>query len=295
MKRIFYFVAAFYAGIILASTPREIYNQAVEIEHTDILRAIPLYRAAADSAYPPAQNYLGFLYFQGKGVTQNTDSALMLLQAAAAADYPKACNNLAWLLISAPAMQHDTTKAVYWLQRASDLGHAPSMLHLCRVLMATQTPPDTARIRNLAFKCAEKGVMEGGDILWKLDSASYACMPEDFLFKHAARYYFAGAAKPAWELLKRLPNNPKAILLKADATSRGFGVEYNYDDALLLYFQSAVMGDPSAQFIVSETLQLFPDALPLDTLGAEGWRMKAAEAGVTDSRTALQRMFDFQR
>jgi len=290
MRRLLYVVLLLMAVVASGSVPAELYRRAASMERDSLAPAVELYRQAADSGYAPAQNYLGFLYFQGHGVSQNTDSALYYISLAADADYPQACNNMAWLWISGPGMKHDVRKGAYWLQRASDLGHAPSMLQLAQLLLRDTVLCDTVRIRSLAFAAAGKGLPEAGNLLWRIDSAMYAEMPVDSLFRYAAEYYHRGAAIPAMKLLHRLPEHPGAVLLRADAASRGYGVPYDYENAMTLFYKAACMGEPSAQFIVAEMLEVFPDAFPQDTIGAGRWYERAAEQGITDARMAARRI-----
>lgn len=93
----------------------------------------------------------------------------------------------------------------------------------------------------------------------------------------------------------------KSLAMLGDAYTRSMGVAYSYDKSLEYYLAAAIEGDPSAAFVISELLEIFPDALseylPEDApLGAETsgyWLQKAADGGVATAEAAHRRLFAF--
>ncbi len=88
----------------------------------DSARSTALYRLAAERGYGPAQNYLGFRYFNGEAVRQDVDSALFWMAKAAAGGDAKAANNLGYLLAHSDKVTRDYPQAIYWLSKAADAG-----------------------------------------------------------------------------------------------------------------------------------------------------------------------------
>ena len=95
------------------------------------------------------------------------------------------------------------------------------------------------------------------------------------------------------------PETARAYALLGHAYSRGLGVGYDHAKANEYFARAAQLGDPSAQFILAETLEIFPDALrtllpDLDaddaTMTPESLRAAAARAGVTDAAAATRRL-----
>ena len=69
-------------------------------------------------------------------------------------------------------------------------------------------------------------------------------------------------------LLERATETPdtigigaRAMALLGDAYSRGVGVKYSHDKSLAYFARAALAGNPSAMYILAETLEVFPDAL----------------------------------
>ena len=63
-----------------------------------------------------------------------------------------------------------------------------------------------------------------------------------------------------------------------------------------LFWHAALLGDPSARYIVGETLQQFPDAFADEhscdpqQRTAEEWLENASAAGIPDARSAFRRL-----
>ena len=93
--------------------------------------------------------------------------------------------------------------------------------------------------------------------------------------------------------------SPRANALLGDAYSKGIGVPYNHQKSIDNFYKAALEGDPSAQFILAELLEIFPDILKNTTTEhleeefylPSYWYARAAEAGITDSESAYQRLY----
>lgn len=227
----------------------------------DSLRSSALYLEAAHMNYAPAMNFVGFRYYNGDGLRQDTDSALYWIRRAADAGDITAAANLGYLLTESPLIAHDTEEAVKWLTIASEAGVVDAQLHLSQL---------------------QKEVWES--------------LPLDSTFNTGVRYYVGSAPIVGVKLieLSAREGNPKAIALMGDAYSKGRGVAYDHQKSIRYFLEAARGGNAPAQFILGELLDIFPDALSLEEFSpapeettAEYWYEKAAESGITDSEEAF--------
>lgn len=91
-------------------------------------KAIAALRDSAANGSLRAMNFLGYLYWQGKGTRLDPDSALYFLRTAAAGGDAKAAANLGHLLLTgAPQLEADTTQALQLLNFAASK-YAPSAI-----------------------------------------------------------------------------------------------------------------------------------------------------------------------
>ncbi len=104
------------ASLIPGTPMREIEDRAANGEEC----AISALRDSASVGSLRAMNYLGFLYWQGKGTRLDRDSALMYLRGASAAGDAKASANLGHLLLAgSPELPADTAEALRLLDYAA--------------------------------------------------------------------------------------------------------------------------------------------------------------------------------
>lgn len=233
----------------------------------DSVKSTALYKAAAEKGYAPAMNFLGFRYYLGEIVSQDVDSALFWIRKAADQGDITAAANLGYLLADSRDVAHDEEEAIKWLTIAAEAGVNEAQLKLVDLMKETwkQLPPDSA-------------------------------------LSLGSRYYLGNAPIMGAEILQTAANAglPKAQALLGDAFSKGFGVPYDHQKAIEYFYEGANGGDPSAQFVVGELLEIFPDALN-SLIGEESsvltlpeyWYDKAASQGVTDSETAAQKLLSY--
>ncbi len=70
---------------------------------------------------------------------------------------------------------------------------------------------------------------------------------------------------------------------------------YDHDNSVRLYKEAALRGNPSAQFVIAELLDIFPDAITFDNPeqnNASYWYDRAAAHGITDAATATTRLLN---
>lgn len=290
-----------------SGNPAACFHMARMLESSDTLtdslaaRALQLYTRAADSVYPPALNYLGFIRFNGLlGTTADPDTALQLIEKAAMLGDNSAAANLGWLLTqNGTAVRRDPEKALYWLSRAAESGSPIPLEAMADIYL--QRGDTVQALSSLEEATLHGGVNAAGRLL-QVDAQRFDAMPTDSLMKEALRYYRSGAPAMGLLLMDRhdlrddatQPDLALSKAIRAQLMSLGLVLPYDYEGSLRLFHEAAEMGDPSAQYIVAETLDLTPDAFAAtdSTMQrtADEWRRAAAAQGIADSHVALRRL-----
>ena len=232
----------------------------------DSVRALELMRRSARNGFPPAMNYLGYLY--GKGykvgnrelVPVDRDSSVMWLRRSADAGDPRAVSNLAYLLLN------DTVSGRTPVERLA----ADSTAYAYLVKGANSQIPTAFSMLGDMYRDG-RWVKRDGDAearLIALMGHRWQRLPQDSAFNLGLRYYAGYAPGAGVLLLERATETPdtigigaRAMALLGDAYSRGVGVKYSHDKSLAYFARAALAGNPSAMYILAETLEVFPDAL----------------------------------
>lgn len=270
-------------------------EQGTEGFTPDTARALALLRTAADSAYAPAMNYLGYAYAVPLlGLRQDPDSALMWIERAAMSPEPdpKAFNNLGMLLLTGRyGVQRDYGKARYWLEKGSELNVPTATATLARVyLEGLGVQPDTVQATHLLRRAAAQGLIDAGEQLASLVLPGADTLSPRAKLDLALPYYNERIWPVAIPLIQQAAEcqYPLAVAILAQCTAEGLGVPYDYERAIALYALAASLDEPHAQFIMAETLQAFPDLLnEYPDMDAADLYMRAARCGVMDATDAL--------
>lgn len=288
-------------------SPAELFREALRAESgndsvaPDSLRASVLLGVAAREGYAPAQNYLGFRYFNGEGIRQDVDSALYWLAKAAGQGDAKAANNLGYLLGWSDRVTRDYPQAVKWLRKAADAGLPTAQSQLADLMRrGLGTQPDTVAATALYEKAIASGLRDAELKLTAMMGYRWEKLSSDSASNLGRHYLKMGAPHAASVLLKSAASqgDPKAMALLGHLYSRGEGVEYDHQRSVIYYYEAARRGEPSAQFVIGELLDIFPDALEgiapdsPDTPGAHYWYDEAAKKGVTDADSATRLLLD---
>jgi hypothetical protein len=99
----------------------------------DYGRAVGWYEKSAAQGVPAAQNNLGLMHAQGRGVPRNADRAAELWQSAAAQDHPIAQYNLGLAFFRGDGVAEDRGQAAEWFGRAARQGLADAQFALGQV------------------------------------------------------------------------------------------------------------------------------------------------------------------
>lgn len=267
----------------------------------DSVRALDLMQRSARNGFPPAMNYLGYLYGKGykvgdrKLIPVDRDSSVMWLRRSADAGDPRAVSNLAYLLLNdstiglTPAERvHNDSIAYVYLQKgtAAQIPTAFSMLgDMYRD--GRWVKRDTLKAAANYEAALERGLGDAEARLIALMGHRWQRLPQDSAFHLGLRYYTGYAPGAGVLLLERAAEIPdttgicaRAMALLGDAYSRGVGVKYSHDKSLEYFARAALAGNPSAMFVLAETLEVFPDAL------------QDLPADFTDRDVAISRLSD---
>lgn len=266
-----------------------LHDKGFDSVQIDSARSTALYRMSAAKGYARAENYLGFRYFKGEYVEKNIDSALFWITKAAADGDISAANNLGYLLIESDIVPHDYKEGAYWLKKAADAGLPQAESQLADLYRkGLGVDADTALAVTLYNSAINKGLRDAELKLMSMMGNKWEKISADSAVA-LGRYYYSHKAPMAAVILfenAARDDNPDALGLLGDAYSKGKGVDYNHDLSIDFYLRAAKLGNPSAQFIIAELLDVFPDALPDSVPPAAYWYERAASAGITDAETA---------
>ncbi len=247
-------------------------------------------------------------------IPQNPDSAQYWLHRAATAGDPKAAHNLAYLLLNPPAFSSGErakpdSLAVIYLTQAAEAGLPQSQTLLADLCVQGRgVAPDTIRAIHLYESAIAAGFPDAELRLLNTIGPRITHFPPEEALSEALRYWNMGAPAIATTILLPLteastsftttetPTLARIYALLGHAYSRGRGVPYDHHKANEYFARAALLGNPSARFILAETLEIFPDALTTllpdltpqqtETLTPDHLRAKAVLAGITTAEAA---------
>jgi hypothetical protein len=100
----------------------------------DLTEATKWYQRAADQGVSAAQNNLGLMYSQGRGVPRDVARAVQLWLAAAENDHAIAQFNLGLAYFRGEGVAKNQSQATGWFRRAGELGLAPAQYAMGQVI-----------------------------------------------------------------------------------------------------------------------------------------------------------------
>lgn len=283
----------------------------------DSVRALELMRRSARNGFPPAMNYLGYLYGKGykvgdrKLIPVDRDSSVMWLRRSADAGDPRAVSNLAYLLLNdtvstlssearpygqtyngadtpLKSRAYNDSLAFVYLQKGAT-AQIPTAFSMLGDMYrdGRWVKHDTLKAAANYEAALEHGLGDAEARLIALMGHRWQRLPQDSAFNLGLRYYTGYAPGAGVLLLERAAEIPdtigigaRAMALLGDAYSRGVGVKYSHDKSLEYFARAALAGNPSAMYILAETLEVFPDAL------------QDLPADFTDRDVAISRLSD---
>lgn len=278
----------------------------------DSARSAALCLKSAIAGYAPAQNYIGTRYFEGRGMAHDVDSALYWIEKAAGNGDARAANNLGYLAVQGRYVAKDYGQALKWFSLAADAGLPTGQSQLADMYRSgLGTLPDTLKAVRLYTQAIQSGLQDAEKKLLDMMGRKWETIPVDSMLS-IGRYYYTHKAPVIGVTLfenAAAQGDADAFALLGDAYSRAKGVDYNHDRSISCFLRAALGGQPSAQFVIAELLDIFPDMLsrateaaviadfykgrevPPDIASAQYWYEKASAGGVTDSRSATRLLY----
>lgn len=278
-----------------------LYEHGFDSIPADSVRARQLLSEAAEGGYAPAQNYYGFLLYP----SDHAAGREWLAKAAAQGDM-KAVSNLGFLLLEPDSLLDAEQRsardreAAELLHRAAEADIPTAMATLGDLYREGRgVPLDSLEAERLYLGAVARGLPDAERKLLDMNILRYQTLSPDSALTEGIRASKSGAYTVAFNLYSKAAEGriPKAYSLLGDAYSSAKGTDYSHELAIRNYYAAAVGGDPSAQFILAELLEIFPDALkglaPLPEYSSpEFWYEKARAAGITSARAAFRRLFE---
>lgn len=170
-------------------------------------------------------------------------------------------------------------------------------------MTSPELAPDSLQARLLLREAARRGFAPAAERLWLMIEKETEQLIGQAALDEARQYYDDAIFAVATPLLMKAvaSEEPYALALLAECYAMGWGVPYDYDHAMHLFWYAARLGDPSAQYIVGETLQQFPDAFKFEEEESasdpqaaartpEEWLQAAAAQGIPDATAAIERL-----
>lgn len=302
-----------------AGDPEALYRLSAILERgfdtiaPDTVRSLSLLRRSAAAGYAPAMNYLGYLFKQGHLIPTDRDSSLYYITKAAQAGDPTAAHNLAFMLFETPVLSDkDSTavkEALEYLKKSAESGlpQAQTLLGDLYSGSVEGLPPevltvDTAKAVSLYEKAILQGFNDAELRLLNLMGPEWQRLDSETALEKSIYYWNLGAPTIAVELLHLIgpsePQTAQAYAILGHAYSRGQGAPYDHRKANEYFARAALLGNPSAQFILAETLEIFPDVLTdllhedAILLDAVTLREEAKKAGILSAEDATHALFE---
>ena len=121
------------AAVALAAAPAmadSLQDGARYFQHADYNRALASWRPLAVQGNPVAQNNLGIMYLDGKGVARNNTEALRWIARSASNGSSSGQNNLGGLYRDGKGVPRDYGKAAQWFSASASQGNSAGMYNL---------------------------------------------------------------------------------------------------------------------------------------------------------------------
>lgn len=259
-------------------------------------------RHRAEAGDVEAMNYLGYLLLSGNDSTAvDIPEGIKWLTRAAGSGDVKAASNLGWLLVKGEIVEQDLAKGIEWLSKSAEAGLPVANSILGDLYRDGEgMAPDTLAADSLYRKAFEGGLADAGYKLYALNAPRYEAMTPQEKVAEGKYYYLRYAPSEGVKLFYQAAEegSADALALLGDAYTRAIGVPYDHDLSLRYYAKAAEGGNASAQFVIGELLEIFPDALD-GIEGADGhplsddpqfWFTLAAAQGVEDALEASRRL-----
>lgn len=207
-------------------------------EKGDYRTALDMLAPLSEHGVPMAQNTLGKMYMQGKGLPQDYNKALQLFRKAAKKNLPNAQNNLGVMYAGGYGVKQDFKEAINWFKEAAKQDYAVAIDNLADLydkgVAVSKDPIEAEKWRHKSQGAAPaKGVenvhvkLAGSDDYEKAQNLYYGS-----LYTEALPLYLSAAKQ----------GNPEAQLKLASMYKYAQGVEKNEQQAKYWARKAAAQG-----------------------------------------------------
>jgi len=235
----------------------------------DYANALNMFRSLAEQGDATAQNMLGLMYDDGKGVAQNYAEAVRWFRKAAEQGEPGAEFMVGLRYAEGRGLMQDYAEAARWLRLAVAQGEP----HAQKVL-------DDVYSRCPALRDAKN--------LISPTARATAGSIKDAYAANRRCDYFTGLriVRPLAE-----HGDAKAQLVLGVAYEDGRGLPQNYGEAAKWYRKAADKGDAGAQYFLGG-MYMKGRGVPQDYTEAAKWYRKAARQGNASAKDDLNALYD---
>ena len=219
-------------GLLLARNTK---NQSSGGHHFERWRIQGWYRKAAIQEDAQAQNDIGWILVEGKGVSPDYEQAVTWLRKAAEQDHAKAQLNIGWMYKEGKGVKQDYQQALFWFRKASEKGQVKAQFNIGHIYKnGLGVTPDFAEAIKWYRKAAEQGFAPAQESLGWMYAKGLGI-----------RQDYAGAFKWYHEAAEQ--GYSKAQVNIGLLYKNGLGIEQNYDSAVKWLRLATVLGNTEAQ------------------------------------------------
>ncbi|KAG0266074.1 hypothetical protein BGZ95_003112 [Linnemannia exigua] len=222
-----------------------------------------------------AQNILGDIYKNGRGVTRSYRTAMDWYVKSAAQGYLSAQNNIGNLYYHGRGVTQDNARAMYWYLKAAREGHATAQNNAGNMYYGGRgVAKDFSQAMDWYLKAAKQGHATAQNNIGSMYQHGQGVRrnhseAKDWYLK-AAKYGHAAAQNNIGSLYQH-----------------GQGVPKDCPEAIEWYLKAARQGHLSAQHNIGKMYER-GDGVSRDRAKAMKWYKKAADQGYDDSKKALE-------
>ena len=244
----------------------------------DYAEAVYWYRRAAELGDAPAQRSLGVMYRDGTGVTKSYTEAAKWERRAADQGDAEAQDNLGNAYVKGDGVPQDYAEALKWFRRAADQGSARAQFHLGIMYDAGHGVPqnDTEAVKWFRL-AADHGIAQASDALWSMYAQGHGVPKND---TEAMKWYRLAAQQ----------GDTRHQVHLGTLYVKGDGVPQDYAEAAKWFRLAAEKGNTSAQVKLG-ILYREGKGLPQDSAEAAKWFRLGAEQGDAMAQGELGDMY----
>jgi hypothetical protein len=232
----------------------------------DYARALPLFERSAGRGNRDAKNWLGWMYFHGRGTAQDYAKARGWYEKGASAGQSTSMNQMGWLYQNGLGVPRDLAKAREWYERSANAGNAVGMYNLGSAYQYGRGGPvDNVRAREWYEKAAAVG-----------DSSAMSQL--GWLYQHGLGVPVDYPRAREWYEKAANAGSPSGMNQLGWLYQNGLGMPRDYAKAREWYERAAAIGNGSSMNQLG-WLNANGLGVPKNLAKALEWYEKAANAG----------------